>query len=39
MSRLVWFEASGHYPFVEERERFWFDVVGPFLTTAPSRKP
>jgi pimeloyl-ACP methyl ester carboxylesterase len=27
-SRLVWFERSGHYPFIEEPEEFWARVEG-----------
>jgi proline iminopeptidase len=31
VSRLVVFERSGHYPFIEEEERFWPEV-GAFLS-------
>lgn len=30
-SRLVLFEPSGHYPFIEERDRFW-TAVAQFLS-------
>ena len=32
-ARLVWFERSGHYPFVEEPDAFWH-AVGDFLGRA-----
>ena len=32
-SRLVWFERSGHFPFIEESDAFW-PVVGDFLSAA-----
>ena len=35
-ARLVVFEQSGHYPFVEEPARFW-EVVGEFLNAALKR--
>lgn len=31
-ARLVWFENSGHYPFIEEADLFWESITG-FLTT------
>jgi proline iminopeptidase len=31
-SQVVWFERSGHYPFIEEHETFWA-TVGDFLRT------
>jgi proline iminopeptidase len=30
-SRMLWFERSGHYPFIEEEAEFWREV-GAFLT-------
>ena len=32
-SQVVWFEQSGHFPFLEESETFW-PVVGNFLSAA-----
>ena len=32
-ARLVWFEKSGHYPFLEEADLFWNEVAR-FLSTA-----
>jgi proline iminopeptidase len=34
-SRVVWFQQSGHYPFLEEPEPFW-SSVREFLAPAPS---
>jgi pimeloyl-ACP methyl ester carboxylesterase len=31
-AELVWFQRSGHYPFIEEPEAFWA-AVGQFLTS------
>ncbi len=37
-AELVWFERSGHYPFIEESDAFWA-TVGRFLFQARSERP